>query len=105
MQVYNLGVQRTLPRGIVLNVDYNGAYAGNLDMLRAPNRNASSVLNANVTQFTYEDSLGYQRSNALAINLRQRMHRGIALRSHVHVLALDRQRLLGWRQRQLHRAE
>jgi hypothetical protein len=40
VQVYNLGIQRTLPQGIVLNVDYTGAYAGNLDMLRAPNRNA-----------------------------------------------------------------
>lgn len=79
VQVYNFGVQRTLPQGIVLNIDYNGAYAGHLDMLRAPNRNAYQVLNPNVTQFTYEDSLGYQRSNALAVNLRQRMRRGISL--------------------------
>ena len=40
VQVYNLGIQRTLPQGIVLNVDYTGAYAGNLDIVRAPNRNA-----------------------------------------------------------------
>jgi hypothetical protein len=32
-----------------------------------------------VGQFTYEDSLGYQRSNALAVNIRNRMHKGIAL--------------------------
>jgi hypothetical protein len=79
VQVINFGIQRTLPQGIVFNVDYNGAYAGNLDMLRAPNRNAYEVLNPNVTQFTYEDSLGYQRSNALAVNLRQRMKKGISL--------------------------
>ncbi|MDP9038253.1 MAG: carboxypeptidase regulatory-like domain-containing protein, partial [Acidobacteriota bacterium] len=81
VQVYNLGVQRTLPRGIVLNVDYNGSYAGNLDILRAPNRTPTGVANGQVTQFTYEDSLGYQRSNALAINLRQRMRKGIGLQA------------------------
>ena len=32
VQVYNFGIQRTLPQGIVLNIDYTGAYAGNLDM-------------------------------------------------------------------------
>jgi hypothetical protein len=81
VQVYNLGIQRTLPQGIVLNVDYTGSYAGNLDMLRAPNRNASGILNSSSGQFTYEDSLGYQRSNALAVNARQRMHKGISLQA------------------------
>jgi trimeric autotransporter adhesin len=79
VQVYNLGIQRTVPFGIVLNVDYTGAYAGNLDMLRAPNRNALGILNSSSGQFTYQDSLGYQRSNALAVNARQRMHKGISL--------------------------
>jgi hypothetical protein len=79
VQVYNLGIQRTLPQGIVLNVDYTGAYAGNLDMLRAPNRTAAGILNSSSGQFTYEDSLGYQRSNALAVNVRERMHKGVAL--------------------------
>jgi len=81
VQVYNLGVQRTVPFGIVLNFDYTGAYAGNLDMVRAPNRNALGILNSSSGQFTYQDSLGYQRSNALAINARQRMHKGIGLQA------------------------
>jgi hypothetical protein len=63
----------------VLNIDYMGAYAGNLDIIRAPNRTPTGVLNPAVTQFNYEDSLGYQRSNALALNIRNRMHKGIAL--------------------------
>jgi hypothetical protein len=79
VQVYNLGIQRTIPFGIVLNFDYTGDYAFNQDMLRAPNRNALGILNPTSGQFTYEDSLGYQRSNALAINARQRMHKGISL--------------------------
>jgi hypothetical protein len=81
VQVYNLGIQKTLPQQIVLNVDYTGAFSGNLDMLRAPNRNASGVLNSSSGQFTYEDSLGYQRSNALAINARERLHKGVSLQA------------------------
>ncbi|MDP9051981.1 MAG: carboxypeptidase-like regulatory domain-containing protein [Acidobacteriota bacterium] len=79
VQVYNLGIQRTLPQGVVLNIDYTGAYAGNLDIVRAPNRTFNGVLNPNSVVFRYEDSLGYQRSNALAVNIRNRMHKGIAL--------------------------
>jgi len=79
VQVYNLGIQRTVPFGIVLGIDYTGAYAGNLDMLRAPNRTPSGLIVQSVGQFTYEDSLGYQRSNALAVNARQRMHKGVSL--------------------------
>jgi hypothetical protein len=81
VQVYNLGIQRTLPQGIVLNVDYTGSYAGNLDMLRAPNRTPSGLIVPTVGQFTYEDSLGYQRSNALAVNARERMHKGVSLQA------------------------
>ncbi len=79
VQVYNLGIQRSLPQGIVLNVDYTGSYAGNLDIVRAPNRTPSGLIVQSVGQFNYEDSLGYLRSNALAINARQRMHKGVSL--------------------------
>jgi hypothetical protein len=79
VQVYNLGIQRTLPQGIVMNIDYTGAYSGNLDIVRAPNRTFDGVLNPNSVVFRYEDSLGYQRSNALAFNIRNRMHKGVAL--------------------------
>jgi hypothetical protein len=80
VQVYNLGIQRTLPQGVVLNIDYTGANAFNQDMVRAPNRNASGLLTA-AGQFTYEDSLGYLRSNALAVNVRERMHKGVSLQA------------------------
>jgi hypothetical protein len=79
VQTYNLGIQRTLPQGVVLNIDYTGAYAGNLDIIRVPNRNASGILNPSSVQFRYEDSLGYQRSNALSVSARERMHKGISL--------------------------
>jgi hypothetical protein len=79
VQVFNFGIQRTLPQQIVLNIDYNGAYSVDQDMLRAPNRTASGTLNPTSGLFTFEDSLGYQRSNALAVNLRERLHKGISL--------------------------
>jgi hypothetical protein len=81
VQVYNFGIQRTVPFGIVVNVDYTGDYAFNQDTLRAPNRNALGILNPSSGQFTFEDSLGTQRSNALAVNARQRMHKGISLQA------------------------
>jgi len=81
VQSYNLGIQRTLPQGVVLNIDYTGAYAGNLDIVRVPNRDASGTLNLKSTQFNYEDSLGYQRSNALTISARERMHKGVSLQA------------------------
>jgi hypothetical protein len=79
VQVYNLGIQRSLPQGTVLNIDYTGAYAINQDVVRKPNRNANGTLNSSSGQFSYEDSLGFQRSNALAVNLRERMHKGVSL--------------------------
>jgi hypothetical protein len=81
VQVYNFGIQRTLPQGTVLNIDYTGDYAINQDIVRAPNRYAAGVLNPSSGQFRYEDSLGYQRSNALAVNLRERMHKGVSLQA------------------------
>jgi uncharacterized membrane protein YgcG len=81
VQVYNFGIQRTLPKNVVLNLDYNGAYAGNLDIVRAPNRTATGILNSSSGQFNYEDSLGYLRSNALAFNARERLQKGISLQA------------------------
>jgi trimeric autotransporter adhesin len=79
LQIYNFGVQRTLPQQIVLNINYTGAFSTNLDMRRAPNRNQDGLIVPSTGQFTYEDSLGYQRSNALAVSASERMHKGVAL--------------------------
>lgn len=81
VQVWNLDIQRTLPMGIVLNVGYNGAKGGDLDIVRAPNRTASGVQNQSAQPFNYEDSLGYSRFNALSINARKRMQKGISLQA------------------------
>ena len=79
VQAYQMFIQRTLPQNIVLNIGYTGAYAGNLDMVRAPNRTPSGLIVPTVGQFTYEDSLGYQRSNSLVVSANERMHKGVGL--------------------------
>ena len=81
VQVWNLDIQRTLGKGVVLNIGYNGGMGGNLDIVRAPNRTANGVLNTASGQFNYEDSLGYSRINALAINARKRLQKGISLQA------------------------
>jgi hypothetical protein len=81
VQVWNLDIQRTLPMGIVLNVGYNGAKGGDLDIVRAPNRTATGTQIQNVQPFNYEDSLGFSRFNALSINARKRMQKGVSLQA------------------------
>ncbi len=61
VQVWNLDIQKTLPLGVVMNIGYNGAKGGELDIVRAPNRTATGLLNPNAQAFAYEDSLGYSR--------------------------------------------
>ncbi len=84
VQVWNLDMQRTLPLGIVLNVGYNGSMGGDLDIVRAPNRTASTVTTPSAQAFTYEDSLGYSRFNTLVVNVRKRMQKGISLQATYH---------------------
>lgn len=79
VQIWDLDIQHTLPMGIVMNVGYDGSTGGNLDIIRAPNRTPNGVRNTGAQPFDYEDSLGYSRFNALRVNLRKRMQKGIAL--------------------------
>ena len=105
VQSYNLGIQRTLPQGVVLNIDYIGAYAGNLDIVRVPNRNATGVLNP---YFRPVPLRGLARLPALQRALRQRPRahaQGRLAAGRLHLLALHRRRQLGRRKRRLHRAE
>jgi hypothetical protein len=81
VQVWNIDIQKTLPMGIVTNIGYNGSLGGNLDMLRAPNHTATSVTTSDAQAFTYEDSVGFSRLNMLAVNVRKRMQKGVALQA------------------------
>lgn len=84
VQVWNIDIQRTLPMGIVANIGYNGAKGGDLDILRAPNRTATGVLNSSAQPFNYEDSLGYSRFEQLSVNVRKRLEKGVSLQATYH---------------------
>ncbi len=81
VQIWDLDIQRTVPWQIVLNIGYNGSRGGALDLVRAPNRTASGLLNPDAQAFAYEDSVGYSRFNALRLNARKRMTKGVSLQA------------------------
>ena len=81
VQVWDLDIQRTLPMGIVANIGYDGSVGGDLDMVRAPNRTPTGLLNPDAQAFNYEDSLGYSRFQALRVNVRKRLQKGVSLQA------------------------
>ncbi len=77
VQAWNLDIQRTLPMNIVLNVGYNGSKGTRLDIVDAPGRSATASLSGSI--YDYEDSVAFSNYNALAVRLRKRMQKGIAV--------------------------
>ena len=77
VQVYNFDVQRTLGKGIVLNVGYNGAKGTKLDVVTAPGRNSTTSLSG--VLYDYEDSVAFSNYNALVVRANKRLANGIAL--------------------------
>ncbi len=84
VQVWNVDIQRTFPLGIVANIGYNGAKGGDLDIVRAPNRTATGILNSGAQPFNFEDSLGYSRFEQLSVNVRKRLQKGVSLQATYH---------------------
>jgi hypothetical protein len=79
VQVWNLDIQETLPLNIVLNLDYNGAKGTHLDLVDAPNRQLSGLLNPAYPSFNYEDSIAFSNYNALVVKAYKRLQRGISM--------------------------
>ncbi len=79
VQVWNLDIQNTLPLNIVFNVDYNGAKGTHLDLVDAPNRQLTGLLNPAYPSFDYEDSIAFSNYNALAIRAFKRLQNGISM--------------------------
>ena len=79
VQIWNIDIQRTLPLNIVLNIGYNGGVGGNLDMVLTPTQASSS--SSQTQPFNFEDSRGSSRFNALSINARKRMQKGVSLQA------------------------
>jgi hypothetical protein len=80
VQVWNIDIQQTLGKGVVLNVGYNGSKGTHLDGLLAPNRELNvGPTTPNAQVFDYEVSSAQSNFNALAVRLRKRLQNGLAL--------------------------
>jgi hypothetical protein len=72
VQIWNLDLQRQLPAGVVLNLDYNGSKGTRLDVQRA-------ITIPGVQPFTYESSAANSVFHSGSLRLRKRMAHGIAV--------------------------
>jgi trimeric autotransporter adhesin len=71
VQIWNLDIQRTLPHGFLLNVDYNGSKGTDLDVERA-------ITIAGLQPFIYESSAGNSVFHAGSVRFRKRQSHGIS---------------------------
>lgn len=72
VQIWNLDIQRTLPHGFLLNVDYNGSKGTRLDTERAINTIVG------FQPFIYESSAGNSVFHAGSVRFRKRQAHGIS---------------------------
>jgi len=72
VQIWNLDIQRQLPGGVVMNLDYNGSKGTRLDVERA-------ITITGVQPFIYESSAGNSVYNSASIRLRKRLAHGIGI--------------------------
>ena len=72
VQIWNLDIQRELPKGVMLNVGYNGAKGTRLDTERA-------LVGAGNQPFIYESSEGNSILHAASVRVRKRTAKGLGL--------------------------
>jgi trimeric autotransporter adhesin len=78
-QIWNVDVQRDLPRNLTVNVGYTGTRGSSLDMQRAPNRNPDGGLRIEGVQpFLWESSEGRSTLHSYSVRARKRLSRGIS---------------------------
>jgi hypothetical protein len=79
VQLWNLNLQYELTPTLLLNVGYQGSKGTHLDIVEAPNRGPSGLLNPDVQPFLYETSAGDSIFHAGTVSLRKRMTHGISI--------------------------
>ena len=79
VQLWNLDVQSELGHGVIMNIGYNGSKGTHLDVVEAPNRTATGVVNPAVQPFDFETSAANSIYHGLSIRVRKRMQGGIAV--------------------------
>ena len=76
-QVWNADYGRDLPGQLNAGISYNGTHGSHLDMLRAPNRDATGVRIEGVQPFLWQTSEGKSTLHAVTLRLRKRQTHGI----------------------------
>lgn len=95
-QTWNLSVQRELPLGLMMNVDYTGTKGTHLDLLRAPNRGPAGLLIPGVQPFEWESSVAGSILHAGTVRVRKRLTHGIAFGgSYTYSKSLDNASSIG----------
>jgi hypothetical protein len=81
VQIRNLDIQQQLRPTVLLNIDYTGTKGTDLDVLEAPNRNATgtAIRIPGVQAFNYESSVADSEANAGSVRLRKRLAKGFAI--------------------------
>jgi hypothetical protein len=78
-QIWNVDLQRDLPRNLTVNLGYTGTRGSNLDMQRAPNRNPDGSLRIDGVQpFLWESSEGRSTLHSFSVRARKRLSRGVS---------------------------
>lgn len=79
VQTWNFNVQRELPGGLLLNLDYTGTKGTRLDIVEAPNRGPGGLRIPGAQPFLWETSDGNSLLHSGTVRLRKRTRRGISL--------------------------
>ena len=79
VQMWNLNIQRQLPKSWQLNVGYQGSKGTALDIVREPNRGPSGLLIATVQPYVYESSQGFSIMHSGSVRLRKMMRKGFSV--------------------------
>jgi hypothetical protein len=78
VQMWNLNVQHELASTLVLNVGYTGSKGTALDIVRAPNRTPTGLLNPDLPPYLWEASLGDSILHSGTVRVRKRMAKGMS---------------------------
>jgi len=78
VQIWNANVQQEITPTVILNFDYTGTKGTRLDVVEAPNRISTGLLNPNVQPFLWETSAAASSAHAATIRARKRLQHGFS---------------------------
>ena len=79
VQIWNANVQQEITPSLIVNFDYTGTKGTRLDVVEAPNRNATGPLNPAVQPFLWETSDAASSAHAGSVRVRKRLQHGFSI--------------------------